>query len=70
MAAKLNDTIIGIYFFEENLTLECYMQFLRIEVTPVLANMLPNAGNPNLPDDSTWLQKDGAYTPCTMYMIY
>lgn len=42
----INDTIIDPYFIGKIL-----LQFLRAEVIRVVANMLPNTNNPNLPDD-------------------
>jgi hypothetical protein len=59
-AGIIDDRIIGPFFFEENLTGERYLTFLRNQLIPVLANMYPNANNANLPSDNIWFQQDGA----------
>lgn len=59
-ASLINDTISVVNFFKENVTRERYLQFLRTEVLPVPASIFLNANNPNLSDDSIWLEQDGA----------
>lgn len=59
-AGIINDRIIGPFFFEENLTGQRYLTFLRNQLIPVLTNIFPNANNPNLPNDNIWFQQDGA----------
>ncbi|KAG5892168.1 hypothetical protein JTB14_026406 [Gonioctena quinquepunctata] len=59
-AGIINDRIIGPYFFEGNLTGVRYLEFLRNELIPSLADIFPNANNPNSPNESIWLQQDGA----------
>lgn len=40
----INDIIIGVYFFEENLKL-CAISADITDVIPVLANVIPNSNN-------------------------
>lgn len=53
-AGILGDSIIGPYFFEQNITADLYLAFLMDDVTPAL-NQLPGDVTANM-----WFQQDGA----------
>ncbi|KAJ8960587.1 hypothetical protein NQ318_013876 [Aromia moschata] len=37
-----------------------YLEFLQNDLVPVLAVILPNENDPNVPDNTLWFQQDGA----------
>lgn len=59
-AGIIGDHIIGPIFIEGNLTAAKYLNILRDEVVPALANLYPNALHPTLPSETVWFQQDGA----------
>ena len=59
-AGIVGDRILGPYFFEGHLTGEIYLNFLRDELLPALAELYPNPTDPDLPHPSLWYQQDGA----------
>ncbi|XP_071055356.1 histone-lysine N-methyltransferase SETMAR-like [Onthophagus taurus] len=59
-AGIIHNKIIGPFFFEQILTGQRYLEFLRNELMPVLLEAFPNNNNPNLLDDNIWFQQDGA----------
>lgn len=67
-AGIIGDHIIGPIFIDGNLTAEKYLNMLRNEVIPALANLYPNAIDPSLPNGNVWFQQDGA-TPHYALMV-
>lgn len=59
-AGILDNRILGPIFFEDNLTGERYLEFLRDELMPALTDLFPNENDPDIPDDNIWYQQDGA----------
>jgi hypothetical protein len=59
-AGIIDDRILGPFFFANNLTGDRYLRFLQLKLMPALAALFPNANNPDLPNNTIWLQKDGA----------
>lgn len=59
-AGILDGRIFGPYFFEGNLTGQMYLNFLREELVPALAQLYPNQRDPDLPHNGLWYQQDGA----------
>lgn len=59
-AGILNNTIIGPFFFDQNLTGDRYLQFLQNDLIPSVAHVFPNPNQPDMPDRSIWFQQDGA----------
>lgn len=59
-AGIVDNRIIGPFFFEETLTGHRYLEFLRNELMPVLAQIFPHENDPDQVHDDIWLQHDGA----------
>lgn len=59
-AGIVDNRILGPYFFEDNLTGNVYLDFLRDELIPALAVLFPHDDDPDLPHDNLWYQQDGA----------
>lgn len=56
----IGSQILGPYFFEGSLTANIYLDFLRFELVPALAELFPNEVDPDIPHNRIWLQQDGA----------
>jgi predicted DNA-binding protein YlxM (UPF0122 family) len=52
--------ILGPYFFDEILTGERYLHFLRDDLIPALIALYPNPEEPDLPRNDLFFQQDGA----------
>lgn len=59
-AGIIGNTIIGPYFFEENLTGALYLNFLQNTLIHELIRLFPDNLNPNTVDNTIWFQQDGA----------
>lgn len=59
-AGIIRDCIVGLFFFNGNVTGETYLTMLQEELIPTLVNLFPNNLNPNLFNQRMWLQQDGA----------
>jgi Transposase. len=59
-AGIIGRRILGPYFFEENLTAARYLDFLRFDLVPSLAELFPNNEDPDIPEERIWFQQDGA----------
>lgn len=59
-AGVIGDHIVGPFFFNETLTGQRYLDFLRNDLMPALIAIFPNNANPNLLDENIWFQQDGA----------
>ena len=51
---------IGPYFLQGNLTAARYLNFLRLDLIPALAEMFPNNQEADVPRLDIWFQHDGA----------
>lgn len=58
-AGIVGDHVVGPIFIE-NLNGARYLDMLREQVVPTLAELFPNPLEPNLPNERIWLQQDGA----------
>jgi hypothetical protein len=56
-AGIIDGRILGPFFFANNLTRDRYLQFLQLEL---MLALFPTANNPDLPNNTIWLQQDGA----------
>lgn len=59
-AGIVGTRVVGPYFFDETLTGDRYLEFLREVLIPSLAVLYPNLDDPDVPNDSIWYQQDGA----------
>jgi transposase len=59
-AGIVENRIIGPFFFDESLTGERYLNFLRNDLVPALATLFPDDNDPDLPSLTLWFQQDGA----------
>lgn len=59
-AGIVRNTIIGPYFFDENLTGALYLDFLQNTMIPDLIQLFPDIQIPNNLDRGIWFQQDGA----------
>lgn len=59
-AGIVRNTIIGPYFFDENLTGALYLDFLQNTLIPDLIQLFPDIQIPTNVDRRIWFQQDGA----------
>lgn len=59
-AGIVRNTIVGPYFFDENLTGALYLNFLQNKLIPDLTRLFPDIQIANTLDSRIWFQQDGA----------